>query len=201
MVVQLKNLKCFKGKWGATMRFHILKPFIFQAIYALLLFVGIPLILVLSPWIELKIIDSLGFVFIIVGIILYFNIILFEILPGCYALWDLLTNSFDTQKMVFLQSYADRRRLLATKEERKLTNAQKKKYGALSTYEHSFFDLIFSTSDGKMTFFTTIPCTLNPGECYTVQYGKHSKTIVSIVSEKGEELLFDLVKSNTRGQE
>ena len=110
------------------MKFHILKPFIFQALYGAFLFVAIPLILLLGPWIEIEIMDSIVFVFILVGIILYFNVILFEIIPGVYALVDLITDDFISQNVVFVEMYADRRRLFATRGEKsKKVNVRKEK--------------------------------------------------------------------------
>lgn len=173
------------------MKFHALKPFIFQMIYALFLFIGVPCVFLLGPWIEIKITDSLGFVLIIVGIIFYTNVILFEIAPGFYALIDLLTNNFCTQKMIFIQGYADRRRLLTTKGEKKLSHEEKKKFGSCNVYEYAYFYLVFATSEGKRAFFSTFPCDLKTGECYVVRYGKYSKTIVSIGEHTGD--------NNTRG--
>lgn len=171
------------------MKFHILKPFIFQALHGIFLFVAIPLILLLGPWIEIEIMDGISFVFILIGGILYFNVILFEIVPGVYALFDLITDNFRAQNVVFIEIYADRRRLLATRGEKKQKSECSKKRGTLTRYEYAFFDLRFSTSHGKELFYSTSMVDLISGKKYTIQYGRLSKTIVSIVDDNGKECL------------
>lgn len=171
------------------MKFHILKPFIFQALYGAFLFVAIPLILLLGPWIEIEIMDSIVFVFILVGIILYFNVILFEIIPGVYALVDLITDDFISQNVVFVEMYADRRRLFATRGEKKQKSECSKRKGILTRYEYAFFDLRFSTSRGKELFYSTSMVDLASGKKYTIQYGRLSKTIISITDDNGKECL------------
>ena len=48
------------------MKFHELKPFILEAVYALFLYIACPLFMLLNGWIEIQIADFVGFILIII---------------------------------------------------------------------------------------------------------------------------------------
>lgn len=101
------------------MKFHELKPFILEAVYALFLYIACPLFMLLNGWIEIQIADFVGFILIIIWSACFLKAIAFEIVPGLYAFLDLTLNSFRKERMVYLDGYADRRRLFALHGERK----------------------------------------------------------------------------------
>ena len=87
------------------MKFHELKPFILEAVYALFLYIACPLFMLLNGWIEIQIADFVGFILIIIWSACFLKAIAFEIVPGLYALLDLTLNNFRKERMVYLDGY------------------------------------------------------------------------------------------------
>lgn len=170
------------------MKFHELKPFILEAVYALFLYIACPLFMLLNGWIEIQIADFVGFILIIIWSACFLKAIAFEIVPGLYAFLDLTLNSFRKERMVYLDGYADRRRLFALHGKRKRQKDCQKKYGNTTPYEYAFFDFIFAVTQGKKLLYATHFASLTVGGSYIIQYGKLSKTIISITDEQGNEL-------------
>lgn len=164
------------------MKWHALKPLVLQFACALALYIGAPLTLIFTNWIDVNVKDSVGAGFVVIGILLYIYFIVSYLIPGASSLFDLLTNNFKTENMIFISGYIDKSRFL-------IFNRKKDTVGNLDRNEYCFFRTIFANQTGKSVYNTTCFYRMDEGKPYTVQYGKFSKVIISITSVDGEEML------------
>lgn len=173
-----------------VLKWKSLKPNIIQLINVLFFFVGIPIILFAINLVDVTLNNEYGnlrVIFVIAGISIYFYIIAGYLVPGIYSLFDLITDNFITCKMVYINSYIDKSKFLAF-------NKATTKVGRVEMLnEHCFMKVLLADHKGKSAFSTTFYHLMEKDKRYTIQYGKFSKVIVSILSEKGDELLqFDV---------
>lgn len=172
------------GKQGDRLKWRAIKPYIEQLIITLILFIILPSVLFAMDQIEIKNdYGNLSFGLLIVGGMLYFYLIIMYFLPGIYSLFDLITNNFITCKMTYISSYVESSKLF-------ISNKATVKTGKIQRMnERCFIKVMLSDHNGKSMFSTTYYFLMEKDKRYTIQYGKFSRVIVSILSEAGEEML------------
>ncbi len=171
------------------MKWKSLNPYILQLVITSIGYLGIPIILFATDIVQISVNNqygNIGAVFIIAAICYYFLYLTSYFVPGISAILDMLTDNFVTSKMSYIESYVDRSNPYANS--RKISADRKAPMDS-----HCMLKMVMGSNSGKSAYLMSYYHKLEKGKNYTVQYGKFSKVIISILSEQGEEmLLFDV---------
>jgi hypothetical protein len=164
------------------MKKHTFRPFIAQFVVSLFCFIIAP-IAMLVMGIELRVNNITVVLLAIAGYVFFFSIIL---LPGVYAIFDVLTKSYKTDKMVYIDSYIAKNFFFPRNSN---VSADYRKFVGGSYH----LKVLLSGAEGKSIFSMAFFHTMEKGKHYTVLYGEKSKTVLSVLSEQGEEMMqFDV---------
>ena len=163
------------------------EPIILRFILSTLLYIVLPGAGMLSGVVKISVDNSygsVGIILIVVGIVLYFSYIATRFIPGIYAIFDLITDNFISEKMVYVNTFTSDSGLYTRTQNRKtaLSNMNQVSIGYL-------LRITLADNKGK-TFFTTVYLhSMEPGKAYSVTYGKFSRILISATDSSGVEML------------
>lgn len=107
-------------------------------------------------------------------------------IPDVLAILDSVSNSFRTEKMVFVSG-----RIVGKGYFCRSSAFEKSGSGRPGLYPRFYSEVILADNLGRTAFLTSDLHLMKENEYYTVTYGKHSKILLSVQSKQGEEMLFE----------
>lgn len=161
-------------------------PYIYDLLVSLILFIGVPVIFITTNLISISFHSSVGVLVFLASVFLYIYFLASCFIPGIYAIMDLVTKNYVTEKMSYIECYIASNKFYGFKKTKKIDMEIASK---IKLSEDLHLRVILAGSKGKTAFRTTRFHTMEKGRAYTVKYGKYSKVILSIVSSENEEML------------
>ena len=160
------------------MKLLSLKVYILYTINIFTIICILPLILIYLNIIQIKINGGFSILFLLFFATMYINFFIKYFIRSLLSIIDLLTNNFISKKMMYINSY--------------VKNSKAIILGGSS--ENNFKEMCImmigmADRNGKKMYISTYPHIMKQGKGYTVQYGKFSKLIISILSTDNEEML------------
>jgi hypothetical protein len=167
--------KKYERKKTKNVKMRAGSPFLVQFVHAVMVYILFPVFLFILMIANLRF--NLGASLLLLlglGVLWYFAFVLDYFIPGVRTLSDIIFNNFETREIKYENSIIN----------------QYQHFLLLKKNGEGIFLKIYCKIDGeqRLTLCASRYHGMIPGERYTVKYGKHSKVLISILSENGEEL-------------
>ena len=159
--------------------------FLEQFLVATVLFVVLPAFMLKLKVLQISADNVPQALVVVLFALLYSYYLAAEFFIGAALLVDIVSKNFVSRQLTYVNSVVAKHRF---------TN-HKKSVGTRTSSQTLAVDyylrVIFGDDTGKRAYSTASLHQMEPGQSYTVIYGKHSKILLSVLNKDGEEMLFD----------